>query len=236
MSEGYYLSEKTKLLKGFDRASGWFRPYMVDQYSEEAFDEVIAAARKEYENLIPQIPYIGGSKVHMTSDLLESVMMLAYLRAFHAHGMTVEESREIIFQSLKTRINQYPKFIVKILGRMTFTRFYLRNLQAQAKESKKREYPAGFVFDLILGDGNEFDWGLDFSECGICKFYQAQNASEFLRLVCPIDYVLSDAFGYGLVRTQTLAEGADRWNPRMKRGRRTEWRLADGDRLSSSAA
>ncbi len=236
MSEGYYLSEKTKLLKGFVRASRWFRPYMVDRYGKDAFDEVVAAARKEYENLIPQIPYIGGSKVHMTSDLLESVMMLAYLRAFHARGLTAEESQEIIFQSVKTRINQYPKLIVKILGRMTFTRFYLRNLQRQAEESQKREYPAGFVFDVIRGDGKAFDWGLDFSECGICKFYQAQNASELLRLVCPIDYVLSDAFGYGLVRTKTLAEGADGCNPRMKRGRRTEWRLEGGDRISNAAA
>ncbi len=229
MNAGYYLSMKEKLLKDFDRTSGWLRSHLIERYGQEFSQAVLQSARIEYELLIPQIPYIGGSKVHMTSDLLESVIVLAFLRAFKLKGMTASESREIIFRGMKTRIAQYPKFLVKMMGRITFTQLYLRNLQRQAEESKKREYPDGFVFDIVLGDGKEFDWGLDFSECGICKFYQAQNAAEFLPMVCPIDYVLSDAFGYGLVRTMTLAEGADRCNPRMKKGRRTEWRFANGD-------
>ena len=225
MNENYYISKKAKLLKGFERANRWFKPHLTERYGQVFFESVRLAARNEYEALIPKIPYIGGSKVHMTSDLMESVLLLAYLRALKAHGKTAEESRDIILRGMETRLAQYPKFLPRILGRVTFSRLYLGNLQRQARESQKREYPDGFVFDVVIGDGIEFDWGLNFSECGIRKFYQAQNASEFLPIVCRIDYVLSDAFGYGLVRTKTLGEGAGSCNPRMKRGRQTEWRL-----------
>jgi len=222
--ENYYINQKAKLLKGFDRASGWFRPYLVERYGQVFSKEIEQDAKVEYKNLIPQIPYIGGAKVHMTSDLLESVLLLAYLKALKIHGLKFDEMQDVVFEGTKTRIHQYPKLLLSILGRMTFSKSYLRKFQSQARESQKREYPAGFVFEVISGDGKTFDWGLNFSECGICKFFQAQNASELLPIICSVDYVLSDAFGYGLVRTKTLAEDMDKCNPRMKHGRKTEWR------------
>ncbi len=229
MNNNYYISMKAKLVKDFDWASGWFRPHLIEHFGMSTAEVIRKEAKNEYEALIPEIPYIGGTKVHMTSDLLESVLLLAYLKALQAHGATLKESRKILLRATQTRLAQYPKFLLKILGKLTFTRLYLRNLQRQARESVKREFPGGFVYDIVIGDGKEFDWGLNFSECGICKFYQTQNAAQFIPLVCPIDYALSDAFGYGLVRTETLAEGDARCNPRMKRGRQTEWRLANGD-------
>lgn len=231
MNENYYVAQKPKLIKDFERASNWYNPHLIERYGQDFACRVQVMARNEYESLIPRIPYIGGSKVHMTSDLLESVLHLAYLRTFKEHGLTLEASRDLVFSSLKTRLAQYPKFLLRFMGWLTFSRSYLRKFQSQARESQKREFPGGFVYKVVTGDCNEFDWGLNFTECGIYKFYQSQGAADFLPLICPIDYILSDAFGYGLVRTKTLAEGAEICNPRMKRGRQTEWRFPDEDRI-----
>lgn len=226
--EHYYTSHTTKLLKEFDRASRWFKPYLVDHYGRAFAEMVLQAAREEYERFIPRIPYIGGAKVHMTSDLLESVQLLALLRALRAWGRSPEELRDNILAGMRTRLERYPRWLLKLAGWRAFSKPFLRYLQQQGRESQERQYPDGFVFEVVIGDGHEFDWGLNLTECGICKFYQAQNAAEFLPLVCAIDYVLSDALGYGLVRTQTLVEGADHCNPRLKKGRPTQWRLPTG--------
>jgi hypothetical protein len=225
MIEHHYTFHLSKLLKDFDRASHWFRPYLVVRYGQTFAETVLQAARQEYEQLVPQIPYIGGAKVHMTSDLLESVQLLALLRALKASGKPPEELRDIILAGMQTRLSYYPRWLLKLGGWRAFSKPFLRYLQRQSKESQQRQYPGGFVFEVVVGAGREFDWGLNLTECGICKFYQAQHAAEFLPLVCAIDYVLSDALGYGLVRTQTLAEGADHCNPRLKKGRPTQWRL-----------
>lgn len=84
-----------------------------------------------------------------------------------------------------------------------------------------RRYPGDWVADYLEGDGGEFDYGLDITECGICKFYHQQGADELAPYLCLSDYVLSDALGRGLVRCQTLAEGDPVCDFRFKRGRET---------------
>lgn len=224
MKENDYVNRKKKLMQAFDKTMGWFRPHLEELYGKEFADQVLREARIEYERLVPLTPFVGGSKVHMTEDLMESVRILAYLRVLKAHEKTVDESKEILYRSLETRFAQYPGFVLKLGSIRAFSKPFVRYLQRQAKESQQRKYPQGFVFDFVPGDGKEFNWGLDIYECGICKFYQAQNASEFMKMVCSIDYVLSDKLGYGLYRTETLAEGAEKCNPRLKRGGLTQWR------------
>ncbi len=224
MNENYYVNQKKKLMQVFDNTMGWFRPHLEELYGREFADQVLREARIEYERLIPLIPFIGGSKVHMTEDLMESVRILAYLRVLKARGKTVEECKEIIYRGMERRFAKYPRVVLKLGGIRAFAKPFTRYLQTQAKESQARKYPQGFVFDFVDGDGKEFDWGLDIFECGICKFYQEQDASEFMKMVCSIDYVLSDKLGYGLSRTETLAEGAEKCNPRVKKGGPTQWR------------
>jgi hypothetical protein len=99
----------------------------------------------------------------------------------------------------------------------------------QAAESQKRQYPGDWVFTFVEGDGKEFDYGLDFTECGICKLYHAQGADELTPYLCLMDDVVSKAFDRGLVRHKTLAEGADVCDFRYKAGRETfVYPLRDG--------
>jgi hypothetical protein len=225
MIEHYYTPHTAQLLKDFDRVCQWFKPHLAERYGPAFADTVLRTAREDYQRLIPQIPYIGGSKVHMTSNLMESVQLLALLRTLKAYGKPPEELRDIVLAGIHTRLSRYPRWLLKLAGWRAFSKPFVRYLQKQGQASQQRCYPEGFVFEVILGDGREFDWGLDFTECGICKFYQAQHAAEFLPLVCLVDYAVSEALGYGLARTQTLAEGNTCCNPRMKKGHPTQWRL-----------
>lgn len=224
MNKNQYSYSKKKLMQEFDKTLDWFKPNLEELYGKEFANQILREAQLEYERLIPQIPFIGGPKVHMTEDLMESVRILAYLNVLKAHGKTLDESKTLLFRSMETRMAKYPRLILKMGELRAFSKPFTRYLQTQAKLSCERKYPKGFVFDFIPGDGKEFNWGLDIHECGICKFYKEQNVSEFLPMVCSIDYMLSDKLGYGLCRTKTLAEGAEKCNPRLKRGALTQWR------------
>ena len=50
----------------------------------------------------------------------------------------------------------------------------------------------------------------------MCKFYQANEAGELSPYICLSDYVVSKAFDRGLVRYQTIAEGAAKCDFRYK--------------------
>lgn len=66
------------------------------------------------------------------------------------------------------------------------------------------------MFHFVEGKGQDFDFGLDCEECGVLKFFGAQGAKEFTPYVCLFDYVQSRLAGTGLVRTMTLAQGAEK--------------------------
>ncbi len=223
MAENYYLSRKKNLLRSFDQASRWMMTPLANRYGKEFARAVAEQARKEYEALIPQTPFIGGAKNRWTSNLIESVQILALHRALQAQGRPLGETAEVLREAMQIRLAQYPGLLLRLIGRLQFSRLFLNGLRRQAHESQKRVYPDNFVADIVLGDGKEFDWGIDFTECAILKFYKAQNAAELLPYVCQVDYLTSAAFGLGLVRTKTLADGNEKCNSRLKRGRDTIW-------------
>jgi hypothetical protein len=99
------------------------------------------------------------------------------------------------------------------------TRRTLRRAHRNALESQKRQYPGDWVCTVVGGDGEAYDWGIDQVECGICKFFADRDAEEFVPYMCALDFIASDYFGWGLVRTTTLAEGGERCDFRFKRDR-----------------
>jgi len=144
-------------------------------------------------------------------------------RAMQACGNPPSDTAAVLSEGMQIRLTSYPRFLLQLIGKMQFSSLFLKRLQQQAAETHKRTYPNNFVAEVVIGDGTEFGWGIDFTECAIQKFYTAQNALEFLPYVCRLDYLTSAAFGIGLVRTKTLANGDERCNPRLKPGRETKW-------------
>ena len=67
------------------------------------------------------------------------------------------------------------------VGRQRFGRLRRRKLERAARRSQARRYPGDWVFERIDGDGETFDFGIDYTECGIVKYLHAQGADE----LCP---------------------------------------------------
>jgi hypothetical protein len=192
------------------------RKVLVSRYGDDLSNTILKETRQEYETLIPELPYVGGKKNIFTIYLIQSAWALALYRVLKIHGKTVEETGKIIYEALEAQLRSYPKFLRYLLGKWMFAKY---RLNRQAAESQKRHYPEDWVWSFIKGDGKEFDFGMDFTECAICKFFHIQGADEFTPFLCLSDFPISKAFGIGLVRTSTLAEGAEKCDFRYKRGR-----------------
>ena len=59
--------------------------------------------------------------------------------------------------------------------------------------------------------------GCDILECGICKLFARHGFSKYASLLCEVDYITSTRAGLQLVRTGTIANGAERCDFRFKR-------------------
>jgi hypothetical protein len=213
----YYILRKRRLLKEFDMYVKYSHTALVSYFGEENVNALTAETRREFENLIPQLPYIGG-KQPFTEFIVFTAMLLAIHRVNKAHGKTVEETGELVYEIGRSFLRTSPTFLTRLFGSVNFSRFYLNRLRRCAIESHQREYPEDYVYNFIEGDGKTFDYGVDYLECASCKFLAKQGVSELAPYLCPVDVLYSEASGWGLMRTMTLAEGAEKCDFRFKRG------------------
>jgi hypothetical protein len=216
----YYVSRKRKLLKEFDRALDRMRGLFVSRYGEDS-EAMLQEARKEYEALIPHLPYVGGRQP-FTQFLISTAWFLSMYRVLKRRGETVEKVGQLIYQASEAYLQAYPRFLRRFLGFTTFSPRYLRRLKKGALKSRERRYPGDYVYDYVAGDGRTFDYGVDYIECGPVKFLMAQGAPELAPYVCSTDILSSELLGWGLKRTTTLAGGAERCDFRFKRGGETQ--------------
>jgi hypothetical protein len=177
----YYLNMKPKLLKDFDKISkGIGRKVLEQRFDESTTTQLIVSARNEYESLIPQLPYIGGKSNPLNSGLIGSAWMLAMIRSLEKKGLSVYDIGEIIYNLYEAWFEFMPRIKKWLAGKMYSSIFMSRIGRKQAKKSQLRTYPDDWVFEYVEGDGETFDFGLDYTECATCKFYKKQHAEKYL--------------------------------------------------------
>ncbi len=220
--ENYYRQNKGEIMKEIKPAMVLVRKIAANRLGEAEAAQVVAEAMNEFERLLPDLPYIGGSQNGLTTNLSNSAASLAFYRAMLAHGQTVEQTGEILYRAVES---QAAVPLMGLGGRFATSDMAQQKLEQVAKLSHERQYPGDWVFDFVQGDSETFDYGIDYLECGICKYLQAQQASELTPYLCLLDFPMSRAMNTGLVRTATLAHGAQRCDFRYKTGRpcQREW-------------
>ena len=190
------------------------------RFGKKRATKQIKDIRHEFEALAPMMPDIGGKDNRFTAWLIFGVYYLAVYRVLKAQGHTVEETGKIIFDAYNAMAD-YPKWLLRLVGNFKYNEEYVDRLKIAVAKTQKRRYPGDWVATFIEGDGKKFDYGIDITECGICKFYHEQGAEELSPYLCLSDYVVSRSFDRGLVRYETLAEGSKVCDFRYKKGRTT---------------
>jgi hypothetical protein len=198
------------------------------RFGQSRAEMLVHDVRREYEALLPEVPTIGGDENMFTEWLTYGVYYLAVYRVLKPLGHTVEQAGRIIYETYEVMADR-PQWLINLAGAFKYGQQYVERVRAAAAASQERRYPGDWVCTFVEGDGETFDYGLDITECGICKFYRAQGADELAPHMCLSDYVVSQAFGRGLVRYKTIAEGAEVCDFRYKQGRETYvYPLRDG--------
>ncbi len=222
----YYLARKARLLRDFDRFSTAVKEVLAAEYGQGDAEDITREIRRQYASLIPQIPYIGGKRNQLTENLIGTTSSLAVFKVLRARGETTEHIGKLHQQMVETHLSSLPTWRFRLMRAVLSTRLgqvvMKRMLKRAAAASQRREYAEGFVFHIVEGDGKTFDFGIDYTECAIVKFFRAQGADEFTRYVCLYDYPHSRLSGTGLVRTMTLAEGAEKCDFRFRIGAEPE--------------
>ena len=206
-----------KLVGKYDRWLKRSGGALVDRFGEETAAVMRREILDEYRRLIPEVPYIGGRRNVHSGDLSFSAWALAMYRVVVRHEGSLEDTGELLHRIIRAETGRVPRVVRWLMRRYAFSRLRQRKSENAARWSQARRYPGDWVFERIEGDGENFDFGADMTECGIVKFLHAQGADELCRYLCDLDYVQAEAMGVGLRRTKTLAWGCDRCDFRISK-------------------
>jgi hypothetical protein len=220
MPNDNYVSRKSRLMKDFDKSISRVKRVLVARYGQEDASILMWESREKYKEIIPLIPYIGN-KNPMLIFLLPASRYLAIYRAFQNHGKTIKEVGRLVYEIGEAEFKVIPGWVRRLIKVLWFSPWFVERLQKRALTSRERKYSGGYVLNYVAGDGQNFDYGIDYIECASCKFLEQQDAVELQPYICAIDKVASEMLGWGLRRTMTLAEGREKCDFRFKKGGKT---------------
>jgi hypothetical protein len=221
-SDNYYLPKKSKLLKDFDKTADLMKDYLAKRYGEELAEKLYRETRQEYEKIIPEIPHIEGPRARaLNLFLLIVAQELAVYRIMKKHGKSLGETWEICHEAIKLKMEKFSRVKRWLLKKLMYSNFLMKRVKGRAKSCEQLKF-GDFEIKYLIGDGKEFDWGVDYVACGNYNFLKAQGAEEFAPYVCLSDMALGDALGWGLIRTQTIADGCESCDFRFKKGSETK--------------
>jgi hypothetical protein len=219
---GYYSSRKEKLLKDFDSTSALVKGWLIARYGKEFAATLQREVRREYEKLIPEIPYIPGPRAGMLNSFMRiTAQELTAYKAMKKHGKQPGEAWELCHQALRLRLAEYPQWKIRIMKRFMFSLLVRKIVARRARLGQKHRF-GDFEIEYLIGEGDNFDFGVNYLQCGNYNFVKKHGGEEFAPYVCMSDIALSDAMGWGLIRTQTLADGCPHCDFRFKQGAATQ--------------
>jgi len=220
--ESYYTNRREDYVKENRSMFNAIRPLLAAKWDEQEADRIIEATLRRFNDLLPDLPHIGGSDNDLTANLVNSMLGMALYFEMKERGAAVDETGRILFQAAASLYGSDP--MSGVMGQLSNSALAQDKIKKEAEASQKKTYPEDWVFSFVEG-GADFDFGIDYTECGICKYFKAQGAEELTPYMCLLDVPISRAMNTGLVRTKTLARGDNCCDFRYRGGRavQVEW-------------
>jgi hypothetical protein len=99
---------------------------------------------------------------------------------------------------------------------------FVRKIFAFREKQQSKPHFGDFQVEYLVGHGDVFDLGVNYIKCGHQIFAKKHGGEKFAPYICMSDIALSDAMGWGLIRTQSLADGCAYCDFRFKKGAATQ--------------
>ena len=222
--ENYYLKLKTKLMKDFKDVEGYMKNVLIQYLDQSKIEALLDKTRSQFETLLPTLPYVGGEANVLTDSLITCAWCLPLFQSLEREGLSLREIAKITYEKMEHDVESKSAEKKRKVREFYFSPSMRKAEITRSKETTSGKYPGDWVSEYVEGDGKAFDFGIDFTECAICKFLERHNALRYAPIFCLSDYATYRAFDIGFRRTQTIARGASRCDFRFKK----DWKTPRG--------
>jgi hypothetical protein len=135
-----------------------YKKPLAEAYGKAEGEAIVKEALGRFEVLLPDIPYIGGGENRNTKAL------------------SGRRDSELL--------QRRPDALARALAGPALLRAQAHGAaQARCRHQSATPYPDDWVFEVVEGDGHDFAFGVDYTECGVVK-YLARGGARSSRHDC----------------------------------------------------
>ena len=191
------------------------------KYYPDKAKTLIASLHTTYNEIKPDISFSIRSANPIDKRMDFAASFLALVKVLDKQGVSVEKVREISlyiannYVQPKSLLSARMKKVPVKLARTWLGRWLIHYLK---KKVAKAAHPDGFAADIITDKSVTFGlgYGVDITECGICKLFEKHQYKQYSSILCDVDYITTSLAGLEMIRKGTIATGAKKCDFRYK--------------------
>ena len=215
----YYLARRQELAADFLQVIKGVIQLWEDEFGYEQSQVMAVQALTLFDRLIDGFPDIGGEANCMVHLIPMAAWYVALYRPMKENGKKAEDVGKLLYEVRNDREEKNPGENAHEEEERFSYQESLEKLRKWAFSTQKRKYPADWVCTFIPGNGGDFDFGYDYTECALIKYLTAQEVPELAPYVCQIDFSDNGFLSTGFQRTKAMGYGDDICSFRYRGGR-----------------
>ncbi len=217
----YFIQKRGKLLKEFDKFCVKAEKKLTVSYDEKFAEKIISQAKIEFEDMIPRVPYFGGTINPFNELSIVGAQMVAVHKAMKRNGKSAEETVLIFYDLTEDLFKKMPKPLIWLGQKFVFSGLFIKLLQKVSKRMSEMKDPNSFDFAYYKDDGKENDWHFVAKRCGFVNFFKQEGCEDLVPYCNFVDVIQGKALNMGVHCKACLGAGDATCEEYMKQGRET---------------
>ena len=173
----YYVTHKAGYLKQLEALERSVRDVSARYIARDGIDPIMKGAGRDFERFLPQLPYIGGKANRLIKNLIGASYKMKLFPHLEKEGLTIKEIGKLNYEINYEFFNKIPRYKKWLFKHFVMT---AGNYKKGAARSQQRRYPGDWVYEYVEGDGTDYDFGVNYTECGIVKIYRQYGMEHYL--------------------------------------------------------
>lgn len=216
MTHPYYTERADDILRDFQESLELCRPHFEAELDYLKIEDLQADLVVQFHDVLADLPWVGGDDGRMTGYFEKNVGVIALGRVMISKGVPQPIVQRLLQRVFLAKLGEMEEAERITLGSAFMSKEHVAQLRTLAEKSREKENAGDFVYTFVEAgvdeNGEPFDFGLDYHECGFCKLCGHTGDTDVLPMICAMDDESYGLRGVKLTRTQTLESGASHCN------------------------
>lgn len=213
-----------RVLAEMDRWAEDFTMSLTARYGPQDGPAIVAKARQNIDSLLPLMADPGWRAPMMRAFSIAGLLYVAVYLALAERGCDPAGAWELCDAATRAHFARMSGLMRTAASAGMFS--WVSRAMARSVAARSQKEPVGgWVVEYVPGQPGEFDYGVNYTRCAIRELAVRAGAAAFAPYICLADIAGSEAFGWGLERRETLAQGGARCDFRFRRGQATDIKI-----------